>query len=434
MAKKIKSIKDLAFDDKNINKGSEFGSSLLAKSLQEVGAGRSVLADKNGVLIAGNKTVEAFGAAGNTKIKVVETTGDELVVVQRTDLDINSPEGAKMKVLDNTVSKHNYIEDAEVADAICLEYNIDKNSVGLTAEIEHEVEEDNFEAAPPLNPITVLGDVYELNQHRLICGDATSEEVWSKLGTDKNTVCFTSPPYNVSNNAALVGNRHAAKRKSLYQDDSDNVTDYSGLLHSSLTLALNHTGGVAFNVQPLANNKIDLLKWISHFSKNFNEIIVWNKSQAAPAMAKGVLSAAYEWIVVFSDKQTRSIPLSSWRGTLSNVYNAPPQRQNEFTEHHAATFPIHLPKYIIADLMNRCASVVDCFAGTGTTLIAAEQLGKKSFGIEIGPGYCDIIVARFIKYKRSQSNGTEAFTVKRNGSLLSEEELEKYLAQITPAN
>jgi hypothetical protein len=136
MAKKIKDIKDLKFDNKNINKGSEYGSSLLAKSLQEVGAGRSVLADKNGVLIAGNKTVEKFGEAGLTKIQVVETTGDTLVVVQRTDLDINSPQGAKMKILDNTVSKHNYIEDAEVAEAVCEEFDLDASELGMNEKSE----------------------------------------------------------------------------------------------------------------------------------------------------------------------------------------------------------------------------------------------------------------------------------------------------------
>ncbi len=143
MSKKIRGLKDLSFDNKNINQGSEFGSALLTKSLTEVGAGRSVLADKNGVLIAGNKTVEAFGAVGNTKIRVVETTGDELVVVQRTDLDINSVEGAKMKVLDNTVSKHNYVEDAEVAQALCEEIDVSPAMLGLR------------EAKGPVDPTSV---------------------------------------------------------------------------------------------------------------------------------------------------------------------------------------------------------------------------------------------------------------------------------------
>jgi hypothetical protein len=138
MGKKIKTIEDLSFDQSNINKGSEWGTALLERSLSEVGAGRSVLADKNGVLIAGNKTIEAAGALGLSKIKVVQTTGEEIVVVQRTDLDINSKAGAKMKILDNTVSKHNYIEDAEISEAVCEDYAIDGEQYGLSGAPEHE--------------------------------------------------------------------------------------------------------------------------------------------------------------------------------------------------------------------------------------------------------------------------------------------------------
>jgi hypothetical protein len=138
MAKKIQQLQDLVFDEKNINKGSEYGTQLLEKSLKELGAGRSVLADRNGVLIAGNKTVKKCEELGINKVKVVEITGDELVVVQRLDLDINSPEGAKMKILDNTVSKHNYVEDLEVAEVVCEEFQLEAIDLGMEKQVEDE--------------------------------------------------------------------------------------------------------------------------------------------------------------------------------------------------------------------------------------------------------------------------------------------------------
>lgn len=125
MAKlKAAKIKDLAFDGRNINKGSEYGMSLLNRSITETGMGRSLLADKNGVLIAGNKTLEAAVAAGIEKINVVETDGTEIIVVKRTDLDITTDRGIKAKILDNTVSAHNYVEDAEIVQALCQEAEI----------------------------------------------------------------------------------------------------------------------------------------------------------------------------------------------------------------------------------------------------------------------------------------------------------------------
>lgn len=136
--KKATTMDDLVFDDRNINKGSEQGMDLLEKSLSEVGAARAVVTDKNNRIIAGNKTVEAARNVGITDIIEVEATGKQLVVVKRTDLDINSEKGSKAKILDNTVSKHNYVEDAAVAEAICEEYNLDPETYGLDEPGEEE--------------------------------------------------------------------------------------------------------------------------------------------------------------------------------------------------------------------------------------------------------------------------------------------------------
>lgn len=136
MGKKT-TMADLKFDDRNINKGSEEGTDLLEKSIQEVGLTRSVVTDKNNVLIAGNKTVEAAMNLGYERIIEVESDGRDLIVVKRTDLDIKSAKGVKAKILDNTVSKKNYVEDAEVSEAICEEYGLDPETYGLD-EIEQE--------------------------------------------------------------------------------------------------------------------------------------------------------------------------------------------------------------------------------------------------------------------------------------------------------
>ena len=93
-------INDLIPDDKNFNKGNEQGQELMERSFKELGAGRSILLDRNGNIIAGNKSQQAAIAAGIKRVRVIETTGDELVAVKRTDVDIDSAEGRKMAVLD----------------------------------------------------------------------------------------------------------------------------------------------------------------------------------------------------------------------------------------------------------------------------------------------------------------------------------------------
>ena len=93
-------IEDLKQDSRNFNKGSEQGQELMERSFKEMGAGRSILIDRNGNIIAGNKSQKAAIAAGIKKVRIVETTGDELVAVKRTDVDIDSAEGRKMAYLD----------------------------------------------------------------------------------------------------------------------------------------------------------------------------------------------------------------------------------------------------------------------------------------------------------------------------------------------
>lgn len=97
-------IDQLKFDDKNFNKHTEYGMSLLEKSLRQNGAGRSILVDKDDNIIAGNGIVEAAINAGISKTRIVEVTGDELVVVKRTDLELDSKEGREMALADNATA------------------------------------------------------------------------------------------------------------------------------------------------------------------------------------------------------------------------------------------------------------------------------------------------------------------------------------------
>lgn len=99
--KEIKTIADLTPDGDNFNKHTEFGQKLLEDSLRKFGAGRSVLVDRNGNIIAGNSTTETAAAIGMEDAEVVKTDGKKLVVVQRTDLDLDSPEGRELALADN---------------------------------------------------------------------------------------------------------------------------------------------------------------------------------------------------------------------------------------------------------------------------------------------------------------------------------------------
>lgn len=128
MAEQVIDINELTQDQHNFNKGTAKGKKLMNKSLKELGAGRSILLDKNGNIIAGNKTQLAAIEAGITKVRVIETTGDELVAVKRTDVDLDSKKGREMALADNAASRLNLEWDKVELQSVTAELDIDVDS------------------------------------------------------------------------------------------------------------------------------------------------------------------------------------------------------------------------------------------------------------------------------------------------------------------
>lgn len=115
-------IKDLTLDPRNANKHSQYGTGLLENSIRDLGFGRSILISEDNVVIAGNGTVEAAGAIGMEKVKVVETDGNTIIAVKRTDIKSGTPEFYKAALADNVVAQKNIVLDADVVEAIAEEY------------------------------------------------------------------------------------------------------------------------------------------------------------------------------------------------------------------------------------------------------------------------------------------------------------------------
>lgn len=117
-------LKDLIQDDRNLNKGTERGQQLIEKSLRELGAGRSLLLDKNNRIIAGNKTHKNAEALGMDDVIIVETDGTKLVAVKRTDIDLDSKQGREMALADNATVKVDLAWDTEELESVAEDYDI----------------------------------------------------------------------------------------------------------------------------------------------------------------------------------------------------------------------------------------------------------------------------------------------------------------------
>ena len=254
---------------------------------------------------------------------------------------------------------------------------------------------------PPAVPITQPGDLWQLGEHRLLCGDSTkAEDVARLMGGAKADLCFTSPPYALGKSIKLSGNKSMSSKDSAYDEHKDDAGHWLDLMRSWFEVSQGFVSAAwVVNVQPLAGNKRDLITFMHENADNFVDVATWDKGHAAPQIAAGVLASRFEWLLIYSsqNKASRSVPLSSWQGTMQSVYEGPPQRNNEAANIHAATMPLHLPLWVIGELCDKVKTIYEPFNGTGTTIIAAEQTGRKCYAMEISPAYCDVAVQRFEK-------------------------------------
>ena len=175
MAKvKEATIEALVPDNLNANKGSEYGQSLIENSLRQFGAGRSILLDKNNRIIAGNKTVENAASIGLEKVLIIETTGDQIVAVKRTDIDLDSKIGREMAIADNATAKANIEWDEANVQKLATEFEIATEAWGIpefsAANAENLVEQSKKQISTKLivecESLTSLNDLFMELQER----------------------------------------------------------------------------------------------------------------------------------------------------------------------------------------------------------------------------------------------------------------------------
>lgn len=166
MAKMIEaSIDSLIPDDKNFNKGTEFGEHLMDESLRKFGLGRSILIDKNNRIIAGNKTAEKAADIGFDNVIIVETNGNSLVAVKRTDIDLDSAKGRELALADNATSKANLSFDTDLIMQEAEKFDFDPEDWGIPMEQSDEEEQNNDEGKKVIDTrlIVECGDVTKLS-------------------------------------------------------------------------------------------------------------------------------------------------------------------------------------------------------------------------------------------------------------------------------
>ena len=275
--------------------------------------------------------------------------------------------------------------------------NIDMSDFGFDLDLgdeeEKEIIEDEVPDVPE-EPKAKLGDIYQLGNHRLMCGDSTSEEDVEKLMNGvKADISFTSPPYNVGS-LNIEGNEETQKKYNQYNDNKTEE-DYYYFLKENMRLLLKNSNEVFYNIGLVENNKKAIIKLQYDFINYFKDIIYWEKNTCAPHIQPGIINNLVEFILCFGNGKRKFQEAQFKQGTYWNVIKGNNASENEYSKIHKATFPLYLPIEIIKNFCNEEGVVIDSFGGTGTTLIACEQLNRKCYMMELDPHYIDVIIARW---------------------------------------
>lgn len=259
-------------------------------------------------------------------------------------------------------------EDAALLEAAGFDQReLDK----LMAQNAGEVIEDEA-PEPPADPVTKPGDLWLLGEHRLLCGDSTkAEDVARVMNGQKAALCLTDPPY---------GLKGADSGKAEYKTFEDRPEQVEAMAKLWLPLARKHADAVVFSPGVTRQWWYPEPNWVMCWFYGGGQLrSAWGFNCWQPFLCYG---------------KDPSLAAGSGARPDAVDMNTP---ANAADIDHPCPKPMKLWEWMLKRLLHKPGAIYDPFLGSGTTLIAAEQLGRKCYGLEIDPGYCDVIVARWEK-------------------------------------
>ena len=222
-------------------------------------------------------------------------------------------------------------------------------------------------------------------------------EVMRGMEDNSTDLTVTSPPYNMRTrirNGKYTSHELSDyfSKKYQYFGDDLSIDEYFNFHKSVITEMMRISNLVFWNISIVTGSKEALFMLIGEFCKYIKDIIIWNKGVGQPAMHDSVINRSYELIIIFDSQGSagRAFNRSFFnRGEMSDVWNIKSNRSKKIIS-HSAVFPIQLVENILNGWSKVGDLIIDPFAGSGSTLVAAKQLGRRYIGIEIEPKYVAI--------------------------------------------
>ena len=345
----------------------------LVKSIQEFPQMlelRPIVVDSNMVVLGGNMRLKASVAAGLKEVDIL--IADQLTDEQKAEFIIKDNVGFGEWDWDLLANEW----DVKALEDWGLELPFDNIPV-------LEAEEDDYEMPSEIQTNIVLGDLIEIGQHRLLCGDSTDSDAVARLmDGEKADMCHTDPPYNINYEGG------SKKREKIANDKLEDFPKFLYDVYTTISTALKNGG--AIYVWHASSETHNFIQQFLNAGFLFKSYIVWNKNNSTFGRSD------YHWkhepcIYGWLDGASHS-----WYGDRKQTTVWDIERPSRSDEHPTMK-PIPLCSKPIENSSKVGDIVLDSFLGSGSTMVAAHQLNRKCYGMELDPKYCQVIVDRMQK-------------------------------------
>lgn len=382
-------ISSLSADPANVRKHDEKNLQAIMGSLRAFGQQKPIVVDMRGIVLAGNGTLAAAKAIGWDKIDIVRT-------------DLKGTEAIAYAIADNRSGELADWDDEllGVTLASIADDGFDLNSIGFDLddlndilpkpEVEGNTDPDDVPEVPQNIHNVQRGDIYQLGDHRLMCGDSTDKaDVEKLMNGEKADMVFTDPPYNHAGEEKLVSKSVRQAMQKLSESEWDKNFSFLDVAGSIEILLSENSTVYVCTSQHLAG---EIWEWMKKRSNHYS-YCVWHKPNPMPSLMKRHWTWSSELICYATfGKHTFNFPSE---GHASNVWQVNKNSKNDL---HPTMKPIAIPEMAITHSSKNGNIVADLFLGSGSTLIACEKTGRKCFGCEIDPHYCSVIIERWEKF------------------------------------
>ena len=363
----------------------------LVKSIQEFPQMlelRPIVVDENNIVLGGNMRLKACIEVGLKEVYIVKA--DDLTEQQKDEFIVKDNVGFGEWDWDLLANEW----DTEKLQDWGLDLPLDVSVQEL------EAEEDDYEIPNKINTDIVLGDLFEIGEHRLLCGDSTDSDQVAKLMNGKKAdLVFTDPPYKIETEGGCKGITGQALRKQGKQIEF--ISDFEPINFLNVLPILFENKKM--NAYIFCNKDLlpDYLFWAKETGYSFN-VLIWKKPNAIPIGDSH--RPDIEYLLLFRKS-------AIWNNGLKDVNYSRCLEYGRESGLHPTMKPIELIANEMQISSNKNSLVFDFFLGSGSTMVASHQLKRKCYGMELDPKYCQVIIDRMKKLDPS-------LEIKRNGEII----------------